>query len=620
MPTTTRRGAKVPPMPALGDAHQVLMEEVMAEEDANSPSIGAVGSRARLDPGHTVELNDDLSSSEESTDLEGDGEALAEAQLGPVVGDFELEQRKLNSAADEARQEEPFQSFFENVNNVAPGDQFQYIMMVARGVVDGVPGDLVDLNEMEPFKAATEARLLGKSKVKLTVRLCTVECKRRNPKRLLNKKNTTVKEFLEWLTQEMPIQSEADKAFIKAKYNKMVALLVAGLEQHNSKQTETQQRVATTDHLRWICMLECTDDDTIKKAYLGKDSSLSRSELDSRKSVEHHVKTLHELAVEKFNDPSWIPYTRAIPSLHSDFAQPVECPKREDYDLTVEKSKKMLQSMKTSISKMIIEYNKSGNGSDMVNPDEEDLNDDFDFSKYGHFNAEAAKARSQEGDNLIDGDDRYNFVAKGGGSIPSLYWWDTLDQHGLLHCTQGIMKGSCKADGRAASSTAYGSAKKKKRKGLDGAVIEVDNGSQLTESQTRATESIERMTRVHELMAQASQANAFASQANALGRDEQALVGIQNTALALEDKVFELEDQVAVEADPQRKARLQRRLETTRNHYRAQVHRYESLKDDIQHRRRSMQFSNDEAHTGEEEEEDNGEEVEEDYEEEEGSR
>ena len=150
---------------------------------------------------------------------------------------------------------------------------------------------------------------------------------------------------------------------------------------------------------------------------------------------------------------------------------------------------------------------------------------------------------------MIDGDDRANFVGKGGGSIPSLYWWDTLDQHGLLHCTQGTMKGSCKADGMAASSTAYGSrprsAAKKKRKALDGSVIEVDNTSELTESQTRPTQSIDRMTEVHQMMA-------LASHANALGRDEQALVGIQKAVQALEEKVFHLEDQLDGETNPGR--------------------------------------------------------------------
>ena len=395
------------------------------------------------------EVSSGASSSGASSTTELDGDAIADAH-GGVGGDFERDQAQLATAADEARQEESFQSFFENVNNVAPGDKFQYIMMVARGVVDDLPCDILDLIEMEPFKAATEARVIGKSKLKLTVRMCTLECKRRNPKRLLNKKNTKVKDFLRMLTEEMPIQSEADKAFIQKEYKKMKGVVVAALEDHKPK-AEPSQRVVTTDVLRWICMLEDTDDDTIKKAYLNKDATLARSELDSRKSEDHHVKGLHELAVEKFNDPTWIPHTRPLPTLHSDFASSIECPKRDDYDLTVEKSKKMLQSMKTSISKMIIAYNKSGNGTDMVfDPDVEDLS--VDFTKYGHFDADVAKERSVEGDNLIDGDDRANFVGKGGGSIPSLYWWDTLDQHGLLHCTQGIMKGSCQADGKSASS------------------------------------------------------------------------------------------------------------------------------------------------------------------------
>jgi hypothetical protein len=150
------------------------------------------------------------------------------------------------------------------------------------------------------------------------------------------------------------------------------------------------------------------------------------------------------------------------------------------------------------------------------------------------------------------------------------------------------MKGSCKADGKAASSTAYGSRpssiKKKKRKALDGSVIDVDNGSELTESQTRATESIEKMTGVHQMMA-------HASFANALGRDEQALVGIQKGVQALEEKVFHLEDQIDDETNPGRKQRLQIRLKTAEAQLREQEERYGRLRDDIEHRRTCLEFT-----------------------------
>jgi hypothetical protein len=251
----------------------------------------------------------------------------------------------------------------------------------------------------------------------------------------------------------------------------------------------------------------------------------------------------------------------------------------------VEKSKKMLQSMKVSISKMIIAYNKSGNGTDMI-ADEEDLNEEF--SKYGHFDPEMAKDRSKEGDNLIDGDDRVNFVAKGGGSIPSLYWWDTLDQHGLLHCTQGTMKGSCKADGKAASSTAYGSRpssiKKKKRKGLNGSVIEADNTSELTESQTKVSQMIDRMTEVHEQMAEASNQNAIASHQQALAGDQQALVQIHKEIQSLNQQVFQLEDELDEETNPKRKARLESRLQLATEELQKQRDTYEALDKDITHR------------------------------------
>jgi hypothetical protein len=74
-----------------------------------------------------------------------------------------------------------------------------------------------------------------------------------------------------------------------------------------------------------------------------------RGELDSCENQKSLTKQgLHELAVEKFNDPSWTPIQESYPLLHSDFAQPIECPKEKTMTWTAEKSKRMLQSMKTS--------------------------------------------------------------------------------------------------------------------------------------------------------------------------------------------------------------------------------------------------------------------------------
>jgi hypothetical protein len=554
-------------------------EEVTAGDDATTVAAGNIGGIGA----ETVDDGATESDEEVASGNEADNGAIADANAG-VQKTYETEQARMAQAADGARQEESFQSFFNNDQNVAPKDKFQYIMIVARGLVDGVPADILDLKDLEPFKSAAEARALPVTKLhlKLTGRLCAKEVKRRNPHRLLNIKNKKMTEFLEMLTQEMPIQSAEDIAFITNKFNSNKTAMENSLAEYNSRQTEISQRIAPTDYYRWICMLEDTDDDTIKRAYLKKDDSLTRSELDARKSQDHHVQTLHELAVHKFNDPNWIPFTRAIPSLHSTFKHPIQCLKREEYDLTVEKSKSILQTMKTHVSRLMAAYNKSGNGSDQLAEDGEGV----DFNKIGHFDAQLAKANSQEGDNLIDGDDRQSFLSKAGGSVPALYWWDTLDTHKLLHCTQGTLKGSCAADGVAASNTAYGSrprgSGRKKRKHHDDELHFGDDDNGTAAGHPHPAESLSNLGMIHQDMVRASESNA-------IGRDEQALCGINKTLQAMKNNVFQLEEHLEDETNSEgRVARLQSRLEEAREDLKEQQERYNKLKKNIDERREAL--------------------------------
>ena len=107
-------------MPALGNAQQVLMEEIMEEEEKEEANRDPIQMETldlgRLDTGP---INDGVpssssSSSSSGTHLDTDEAAIAEAQDGPSVftKDFDLLQRKLHSAADAAREEESFQSFY----------------------------------------------------------------------------------------------------------------------------------------------------------------------------------------------------------------------------------------------------------------------------------------------------------------------------------------------------------------------------------------------------------------------------------------------------------------------------------------------------------------------------
>ena len=247
-----RRYSIIPPLPALGNAQQLQMEELMepgAQEEEEEEveyhretvDVAALPALPAAGP-----IDDALPSSPASSVTEVDAEAIAQAQEGGG-GDFDAEQVALNMAADDAREEESFQSFFQNVMNVDPKDKFQYIMMVARGVVFELSGgDVVDMSDLEPFKAAIEAKVITKSQLKVTIKLAGLEIKRRNPDRPLNRKNKPVKELVRILTEEMPINSIADREFIRKEFNSMKGRVVAALEEHNSRSVESSQRSVAT--------------------------------------------------------------------------------------------------------------------------------------------------------------------------------------------------------------------------------------------------------------------------------------------------------------------------------------------------------------------------------------
>ena len=105
-------------MPALGDAHQVLMADILAEEEkeeglANSIQLEPVDV-AMMPTAATGTIDDELSSSgaSPSTHLDVDEDAIAETQTSGFRhrgGTFEEHQAQLQTAADGAtRQEESF--------------------------------------------------------------------------------------------------------------------------------------------------------------------------------------------------------------------------------------------------------------------------------------------------------------------------------------------------------------------------------------------------------------------------------------------------------------------------------------------------------------------------------
>ena len=89
--------------------------------------------------------------------------------------------------------------------------------------------------------------------------------------------------------------------------------------------------------------------------------------------------------------------TEVFKTLHENFKEPIDCPKH--HDLTSDKCKELIQEQKTKLRGIIGRYNRSGNGSDMAQFDEDTDNEDDDEiveneDTYGRFNAEQAARRA----------------------------------------------------------------------------------------------------------------------------------------------------------------------------------------------------------------------------------
>ena len=147
-----------------------------------------------------------------------------------------------------------------------------------------------------------------------------------------------------------------------------------------------------------------------------------------------------ELLCERFNDDSVGVLTKKLPNLHDKFNDHIVCARK--YDLTPDKCKEVMASMKKKVVKIIRKYNLSGNGSDMAEHDydEDGVGGAEDTQlTYGRFNKDLAVRRAQKkgrGDLiLMDGDDRKEFLY---GNTPDLlYWWMLMDENNLIYIFVG---------------------------------------------------------------------------------------------------------------------------------------------------------------------------------------
>lgn len=192
------------------------------------------------------------------------------------------------------------------------------------------------INQQKPYveyesEAIKDKKLRGHQSLKPSKALIMQEIKRREPSFKTSVKNTTSDKLIAELSKPaMKLVNEADIEYLKYREREMRGILSDFLKSKISDPAD-MSRAATTNMTRADRMRAALlfTDNEIVDAYRETQLPKDQQALDGRNSVEYLEAEFNSKAVAKFNDPSWIPKSKAYPLLHPDFATEVEYPFRE---------------------------------------------------------------------------------------------------------------------------------------------------------------------------------------------------------------------------------------------------------------------------------------------------
>ena len=151
--------------------------------------------------------------------------------------------------------------------------------------------------------------------------------------------------------------------------------------------------------------------DLPKMKYLETQDAMDRNGLDGQKSMNRLVDFYEEHTAD---NPEWVPEMhQELVGVHLNFEEGMKFP-LGDFQLTPEKSKEVLKNSKSLLYSLVLNYEKSGNGSMQCTDDDND---------WGKFDLE--NCNNQD-------DDHKNFL-KNGKNPWLLYWWAFLQKLTPLH-------------------------------------------------------------------------------------------------------------------------------------------------------------------------------------------
>ena len=167
--------------------------------------------------------------------------------------------------------------------------------------------------------------------------------------------------------------------------------------------------------------------EALRDAFLRRNDSLSRLQLDARNSVEERVVPFHELVCNKHNDETWIPLSKNFPFFHHELTESFYLPKEQD--LTPEQVKRLLVEVRGRLNQVIQNWKTSGNGKmNMTNPGK--------VIKVRGVNDGIYDSNDEDEDDVIFvDDDRWQFAQNCGMHLG--YFWCLCELHELTdECLQ----------------------------------------------------------------------------------------------------------------------------------------------------------------------------------------
>ena len=184
------------------------------------------------------------------------------------------------------------------------------------------------------------------------------------------------------------------------------------LENSSEGKPKTRSYITVLNKLR---LIEAFFDDSAKEHIRQTQEILCRAQLDARNSI-HKITDYFQLVCDLCNNENFVAHIPAIPNLHNELRE-ARVIKKDNYEFTRDKVKEEFNNMKFMLHDVVKNYELSGNGGGQRNEE------DDDWGSCGLVGTE-----------IVDGDDRSNFLTLGGKKPEMerhwylLYYWHHFEE------------------------------------------------------------------------------------------------------------------------------------------------------------------------------------------------